>query len=189
MSDNAYKSGNRDYIVTYSKKRFNPITPNPEDIVIEDIAHALSFLSRANGHSETFYSVAQHSLNCAYEAKARGYSKRIQLACLLHDGSEAYIGDVTRPFKQHLHFYLSVEDKLEAMIWETLGVKDLTAEERVQVFDIDDDVLFFEFKYLMKEIIRDSEPTLKSTPSLKQRPFDSVEKEFLDLFNNLTTKS
>ena len=36
-----------------------------------------------------FYSVAQHSIACAEEAKARGYSARVQLGCLLHDASEA----------------------------------------------------------------------------------------------------
>lgn len=84
-------------ITTYLKKYFDPLNANINDIEIEDIAHALSLLCRANGHFEHFYSVAQHLLNCAKEAKARGYSKRVQLGCLLHDASEAYLSDVTRP--------------------------------------------------------------------------------------------
>ena len=70
------------YIMTYSKIHFTPIEPEVDDIKIEDIAHALSLMCRANGHFKSFFSVAQHSINCALEAKQRGCSQRIQLACL-----------------------------------------------------------------------------------------------------------
>ena len=83
-----------DCIMTYSKKLVNPYNIQPGDIDIEDIAHSLSLTSRANGHFKHFYSVAQHSINCAIEAKNRGYGTRVQLACLLHDASESYIADV-----------------------------------------------------------------------------------------------
>lgn len=91
-----------DCISTFTNNRIDPTDPSPEDIHIEDIAHALSMMTRANGHFKTFYSVAQHSINCANEAAARGCSKRIQLACLLHDASEAYLSDITRPVKKQL---------------------------------------------------------------------------------------
>ena len=81
-------------IMTYTKKMFDPLCPDAELIDIEDIAHALSMLCRANGHFKSFYSVAQHSINCMKEARASGYSGRIQLGCLLHDASEAYLSDV-----------------------------------------------------------------------------------------------
>ena len=48
-------------IMTYTKKMFDPLQPNAELIDIEDIAHALSMLCRANGHFRSFYSVGQHS--------------------------------------------------------------------------------------------------------------------------------
>ena len=51
-------------ILTFTKKMFNPLQPDVELIDIRDIAHALSFLCRANGHFATFHSVAQHSLEC-----------------------------------------------------------------------------------------------------------------------------
>ena len=91
-----------DYIYTVSKRKFYPLNPRIEDILIEDIAHALSMLARANGHFPFFHSVAQHSLECANEALARGYSEKIVLACLLHDGAEAYMSDVTTPVKSAL---------------------------------------------------------------------------------------
>ena len=87
------------YITTYTGKHFDPIQPEPGLFDLTDISHALSLLCRGNGHMKHFYSVAQHSIACAEEAKARGYSARVQLGCLLHDASEAYLSDVTRPVK------------------------------------------------------------------------------------------
>ena len=60
-----------DYITTYSKTQFSPINPKEEDILIEDIGHALSLMTRANGHFPEFYSVGQHCINCCKEAIAR----------------------------------------------------------------------------------------------------------------------
>lgn len=188
MANMVDNTESRDYIITYSKKQVNPLQPKKEDIVIEDIAHALSLLSRANGHSKTFYSVAQHCINCANEANARGHNKRIQLACLLHDGSEAYIGDVTRPFKKHLTYYLEIEAVLEKLIWEVFGLKDITLEERKQIFSVDDDVLFYEFIHLMDENIRDIPPILYSDIDVSERPFIQIEEAFLELFGRLMDK-
>ena len=45
------------YITTYTRKHLDPVHPDPEGIIIEDIAHALSLLCRGNGHVTTFWSV------------------------------------------------------------------------------------------------------------------------------------
>lgn len=89
------------HINTFTGIHFYPLDPKITEIKTEDIAHALSLICRANGHCSHFYSVAQHSLNCAEEAKIRDYSTRVQLGCLLHDASEAYISDITRPVKKN----------------------------------------------------------------------------------------
>ena len=93
------------HITTFSKVQMNPLCPKQEEIRIEDIAHAQSLMTRANGHFPEFYSVGQHSIACAREAIARNYSSRVVLACLLHDGSEAYLSDITRPVKGELSEY------------------------------------------------------------------------------------
>jgi len=162
--------------------------PTEEDIVIEDVAHALSLLSRAGGHSEQFYSVAQHCINCANEALARGYSERIQLACLLHDASEAYIGDVTRPFKKHLLYYLEIEEKLQSTIWHILGITQLTGTEEKKVYEIDDAMLYHEFLSLMNEVISEKKSQLTSQPNFNERRFKDVEQEFLALYKKLFAK-
>jgi hypothetical protein len=51
------------WIQTASGIKFYPLAPHPEDVTIEDIAHALSKMCRFNGHNghtSAFYSVAQH---------------------------------------------------------------------------------------------------------------------------------
>ena len=172
-------------IMTYTKKMLDPLNADPKDIDIVDIAHALSLLCRANGHFPHFSSVAQHSINCMLEAKARGYSTRVQLGCLLHDGSEAYLSDVTRPVKPHLVGYAAMEDKLQNQIFDKWITPSLTEEERTQVFDIDDAVLYFEFLSLTGLRLSMPEPVLKSSPQVKLLEFCEVEQRFLRLFEKL----
>lgn len=172
-------------IKTYTGVMFDPVHPESERIDILDIAHALSMLCRANGHFRSFYSVGQHCINCAREAKARGYSERVQLACLLHDASEAYLSDVTRPVKQELPKYLEIEKPLQETIWRKYLGSKLTEEEKVQVFDVDDAMLFYEFKELMDTRLTEEEPELKSEPEFGFREFEEIEKRFLRVFREL----
>ena len=174
-------------IMTYTKKMFDPLRPNAELIDIEDIAHALSMLCRANGHFKSFYSVAQHSINCMKEAKARGYSERIQLVCLLHDASEAYLSDVTRPVKAELPRYKEIEAPLQETIWNKWLGEPLTEEERKQVFDIDDAILAHEFLNLMGEKITDQIPEIHAVPQFAFTGFNASKQQFLRLFRQLTT--
>ena len=105
------------HITTYSKVHFTPLEPKEEEILLEDIVHAQSLMTRANGHFPEFYSVAQHSIACGKEAAARGYSGRVILACLLHDASEAYLSDITRPVKAELDGYHKMEETLQNALY------------------------------------------------------------------------
>ena len=178
-----------DYISTFSGIRFTPLAPDPEQLNINDIARSLSMLCRAGGHLEHFYSVAQHCIICANEAKARGYSKRVQLACLMHDGSEAYLSDITRPVKKHLPKYLAIEENLQKIVYQHYLKSPLTPAEELQVNEIDDAVLPWEFKEIMgrKDIVEESLSELKSNPNFRFRDFGEVEQEFLSLFESLST--
>lgn len=173
-------------ILTYTKKMFDPIAPEAALIDERDIAHALSMLCRANGHFPTFHSVAQHCLECLEEAKARGLSKRLQLACLLHDGSEAYLADVTRPVKAVLPAYLEYEAPLQEAIWNKWLVTPLTQEERKQVFDIDDALLYHEFFTHTGYPVAETAPMILTNPSFAFVPFEEVEQAFLNAFYELT---
>ena len=171
--------------MTCSYKMFDPLHPDVDLIDIEDIAHALSMLCRANGHFRTFYSVGQHSINCAREAKARGYSQKVQLACLLHDASEAYLADVTRPVKAELPRYKEIEGPLQDLIWNKWLSAPLTSAENTQVFEIDDQMLAHEFIHIMDTKIVEPTPELLSDGEFSFTGFDTCRQEFLQLFRQL----
>ena len=172
-------------IMTCSYKMFDPLHPDVDLIDIEDIAHALSMLCRANGHFRTFYSVGQHSINCAREAKARGYSQKVQLACLLHDASEAYLADVTRPVKAELPRYKEIEGPLQDLIWNKWLSAPLTSAENTQVFEIDDHMLAHEFIHIMDTKLVEPTPELLSNGEFSFTGFDTCRQEFLQLFRQL----
>lgn len=173
------------HITTYTGKLFDPLIATADEVDITDITHALHLLCRANGHFSHFYSVAQHSINCAREALARGFSERVQLGCLLHDASEAYMSDVTRPLKKLLPDYLKGEERLQNVIWSKWITPELTEEEKKQIFEIDDAIFYYEFLVLMGKRMFSEEPLLKSRPSFDFEDFEKVKNTFLNLFNSL----
>ena len=175
-------------IMTYRRIMFDPFNPNVEDIHIGDVAHALSLLCRANGHFPHFYSVGQHSVLCMREAEARGYSRRVQLGCLLHDASEAYLSDVTRPVKPLLPAYLEVEKKLQTVIFDKWITPALSEEELALVSEIDNAILHYEFLTMMGHAIYDPAPMLASEPNFDFVIFDEIEQAFLRGFDTLTAK-
>lgn len=95
----------RAWIQTYTGRQVFPFAPRPEDIDIEDIAHALSNQCRFTGHTREFYSVAQHSCLVSHHCDTA-------LEGLLHDASEAYLADMAKPIKEFLPEYKEIEDRL-----------------------------------------------------------------------------
>ena len=173
---------------TYSGRKFDPMKITPDDVYLEDISHALSLVCRGGGQIQWFYSVGQHSINCAREALARGWSDRMALACLLHDASECYISDVIRPVKVHLQNYLEIESMIMDAIWAKFQLADLSDEENRKWKQIDNEILELELKTLMKgEKDREIIP-LSSIPNLSERSFQSVETEFKELALELIRK-
>lgn len=170
---------------TYTGKKMNPMNMTEEDISIEDIAHALSLLCRGGGHLKYFYSVGQHSINCMKEAGARGWPKRVQLACLLHDASEAYIADIIRPVKVHLPDYYKIENAIMNCVLKKFHLDSLSEEERVQWKQIDDEILDYELKELMAGEKNRAVKPLSSTPDVSERNWKEVAAEFLALAEKL----
>lgn len=158
------------------------------DIKIEDIAHSLSLMTRANGHFSHFYSVAQHSIHCYQEAKSRGYSERVQLGCLLHDASEGYISDLTRPVKRNMPEYSVIEARLQSIIYDRFELGDLSDGEQKQIKDVDDTLLHYEFESLMEIQMFNPPPNKAMEHDFSQRDFVSVEKEFIAAFKELISK-
>lgn len=177
-----------DYITTYSGTHFFPTEPDMKDFHIRDVAHALSFICRGNGHVKQFFSVGQHCINCSLEAEARGYSERVVLACLLHDASEAYMSDVPRPFKKYLKDYKKLEDCLLSLVYEKYLGSDITEAEARLVKQIDNDILAYDLFYLLDEGCKEDLPEMKRPFSYEVRSFESVAQEYLELFQKWMNK-
>ena len=173
------------YITTYTGKYIDPTNPDMSMVEIRDIAHALSLICRGNGHVQTFFSVGQHCLNCAREAQARGYDRRVVLACLLHDASEAYMSDVPRPVKRLLPEYVAAEDALLEQIYEKYLGSPLTEKEQALVKTIDDDMLYYDLKVLLRETQDRPAPLLQITLDYQVLPFAQVEEAYMELFAQL----
>ena len=178
----------KDCITTYTKIKFDTMNPVAANVAIEDIAHALSMIPRANGHFPEFFSVAQHCIQCCDEALERNYSPRVAMACLLHDASEAYLSDVTRPVKKNMTMYLQIEEQLQHMIYTKFLGYVPEGEEAELITNIDDSCLYYEFLHFMDEKMYSVEPVMVSTPSYEFQPMAVVEKEFLSLLEELKEK-
>jgi hypothetical protein len=171
-----------DWIQTYTGKKFFPLDPRPEDVCIEDIAHALSLLCRFGGHCRKFYSVAEHSA-------------RVSEACdptdamwgLLHDASEAYLVDVPRPIKGYLVGYREIEAQVQRAVCEHFG---LSVEQPDSVSVADSVLLHTEARDLMGQ---PPNSWKHMAEPLKARilPWDAeyAEQHFLKVFNRLETWS
>ena len=85
------------------------LAPDQSDMAIEDIARALSMQCRFNGHTEFFYSVAQHSVYVSQLLEEWGASREVVLCGLMHDASEAFLGDMVSPLKEMLPTYRFLE--------------------------------------------------------------------------------
>ena len=81
-------------MITFSGIVIDLFNPNPELILLEDIAHGLANNSRWNGHTQKFWSIAQHC--CMMYDEAPDNEK---LNHLFHDAEEAYWGDMIKPLK------------------------------------------------------------------------------------------
>jgi len=150
-------------IRTFTGIYMNVFEPTLEMICIEDIAHALSNQCRFGGHLPTFYSVAQHSIECCAMAE-----DKYKLQALLHDASEAYLIDVPRPIKTELSNYKEIEDNLMRLISEKFG---FTYPLEQQVKNIDEIQLRYEWNKFM---LNNPGNTLCLTPKQAKQKFLST---------------
>ena len=101
-----------DWMQTFSGKQFWPLSPQPEDVDIIDIAHSLALQCRYGGHSARFYSVAEHSVLLARWLAVEGHSRSTCLWGLMHDAAEAYVGDMVRPLKASIPEFKAIERRV-----------------------------------------------------------------------------
>lgn len=129
------------FVSTISRQRVSLLDPDPRTISLGDIAASLARQCRYNGHVEGFYSVAEHSVYVSRLIERAGHHPKVQMAGLLHDAHEAYIGDITQPVKALLEraapsVIRHLEERLDRAICARFG---LTYEhlKMVKPFDVE----------------------------------------------------
>lgn len=101
--------------VTYTGCKHTPAHPENNEYRLQDIARGLSNTGRFAGQTTFFYSVAQHSVLVA----AQMPTPELARIALLHDATEAYLGDIVRAVKKILPDY----QELEYQYWRGIGKK------------------------------------------------------------------
>lgn len=143
-------SWDKEWAMTFSGRRVFPFELKVEDIDILDIAHATAMQCRYNGHTNKFYSVAEHMIHISAAILRDTGDAIAAKQGLIHDAGEAYTGDFTRPVKNSLRevgaMLKEAEDRNEAVIAKALHtrypfdpiVKDydrrIIVDEKAQLF-------------------------------------------------------
>lgn len=174
-----------DAIQTHTGKYWSVHQMGVHNYDIRDIAHALSLTCRYNGHCNFFYSVAEHC------CKISDYvSKDAKLFGLLHDASEAYLGDIPKPIKKHCEDYLKMEKRLEDFIFSSFlkGVQ-YTDEIVKKVKAVDKRIVNNEMLVLMPVNSLKSARIQKALNGIEIECWDPrrAELEFLERYKELTS--
>lgn len=174
------------YIETFTGKQFDIIEATPQMVCIEDLAHSLSGMNRFTSHCRYPYPVSQHSRLGSYLVP-----EEHALRFLLHDGSEAYIGDMNRPLK---HFtkageeYRKVEAPLQQLIYSCFGIYGPDPDI---IHDVDAQMLYAEKAQLMGNTpfpVKWSKNELAADVKIVETSFYENKKLFLERFHELYHK-
>lgn len=156
------------------------LLPSPASIHVEDIAKGLSKICRFGGQISKFYSVAQHSILVTQLAPAE-----LQPYALMHDATEAYIGDIIKPLKVILgDVYARIEERFHSAICERFGF-DPHAPEWEAIKRYDHEALSFEHEWLQQgksphhawAIVSQTNAARLLLPSSVEYAWDSLEAE------------
>lgn len=102
--------------------------PRWHKVNLADIAGSLAKINRWNGHTRQPISVAAHSIFVSWILREWGYPSAIQRCGLLHDATEAYMGDIPTPMKWIFPQLRAYEMELWGVVREALGNGDLPRE-------------------------------------------------------------
>jgi uncharacterized protein len=170
-------------VSTRSGRRVALLNPSPSQIVIGDIAHGLAHQCRFNGQTSKFYSVAQHSV-----LVASILPRELRLAGLLHDASEAYLGDVVQPLKDLLPEYQAIEENFCKVLGMRFGV-NLQHNDAIRHADLV--VLATERRDLMPMDMADWSSIAGITPmsrTIKPMTPEAASAQFMEMFFTLTNQ-
>lgn len=159
-------------ILTFSGRFLDFQHPQVSQIVVEDIALALSREARFSGHTSEFYSVAQHSVHVSHLVPFE-----FALEALLHDATEAYCRDIPTPLKRLLPDYQKIERAVDAVIRQKF---DLPMTMSKEVADADHIALLHE----MASFTKHSVPPMAG-PSITALDSRAAERSFLGRYYDI----
>lgn len=175
------------WMTTFSGRRFWPLDPRPAEVDFRDIAHALSNICRYGGHARRFFSVAEHSTAGAGYFVRMGKPELAKMF-LLHDGSEAYVGDIVRPLKPSLSDYKEIETKVQRAILLRANLigDEWDGELPEEVKEVDNRIVIDEARRLFNGAqLSNVEGTEALGVNISCLLPESAERQFLDLFRLL----
>lgn len=169
---------------TYSGGRVSVMNPQPEEINIQDVAIALAKQCRFNGHCSEFYSVAEHCVRGAKLA-LEWYGLGVAKEFLLHDATEAYMGDMIRPVKRMIPQF----EEMEQVFWKAISTKyKVPYIHSAEVHYLDNVMVTWEKRDLLPNA--EEWPNLPDISKLdlpRLLPYDwkTAQRRYEDLFNEL----
>jgi uncharacterized protein len=141
-----------DWFQTYTGRKFYPLDPRAEDVCIVDIAHALANICRFGGHTTSFYSVAEHSVLVSdiirHFTIGAVFDQETVFKGLMHDATEAYVGDMIRPLKRSMSAYKVAEHAVWLVICEHF---QMSPEMHPIIKEADNRALMTERRDLLKD--------------------------------------
>jgi len=105
----------------------------------------------------------------------------------LHDASEAYLNDITRPVKAKLPTYKEIESVLQTAIYEKY-MGGCSGEELAAMKEIDDDMLSFELHHLLGETVDERYKSVKTPITFDLVPMDAIEQRYREAFERLRSE-
>jgi len=111
-------------IFTFTRRAVNPLELRHQDVDYLDIGHGLALQNRFVGQTDEPVNLAQHCWYVLKIVKKLGVQHpSMWLQALLHDGSEAYLGDMTKWVKQapEMQGYRDAEKRAQRVIYEAFG--------------------------------------------------------------------
>jgi len=116
----------KNVIKTFQGHHVNLLSPRPETIKIDDIAHALSCNNMFGCHYPVPLSVALHCIRMVEWVEKRYGDKggKIKLHALLSRASEAYIPNVPSVLKKENKEYYGIEQTFMDVIFKKFGIEE-----------------------------------------------------------------
>jgi 5'-deoxynucleotidase YfbR-like HD superfamily hydrolase len=168
-------------ILLRSGNYFDFTNPERSTFTVADVAHALARICRFTGHCHHFYSVAQHSV-----LVSKILPPELQMAGLLHDAHEAFVGDIAAPLKLVLPDFRELEDRVQRAVLERFSIT-LPLHSEIKRADLV--LLATEKRDLMHVNAREWQMPAGVTPleaRITPKTPAQAEREFISRFQELT---